>query len=103
MYIGVGTPTLYLIDYNRRSIFMEYIENNTVLKTFINKNLITGQNAENLTNYVTSAIGRTIAKLHAKYIIHGDLTTSNILLKNATNLVKAQSEHEGKIITYAIF
>ncbi|OXU25547.1 hypothetical protein TSAR_011249 [Trichomalopsis sarcophagae] len=91
---GVGTPALYLVDFNRRSIFMQFIENATMLKTFIEQH-ITGRDddtAKILMNNVTSALGQAVAKLHSKNIVHGDLTTSNILLKDAESLANAKAE-----------
>ncbi|XP_015588536.1 EKC/KEOPS complex subunit TP53RK [Cephus cinctus] len=84
---GVPTPTLYLIDFDRRCIFMEYIKNSTSLKAFIDENISEKQNIGHLVNLVGEAVGLLVAKLHSKNIIHGDLTTSNILTKNASTNV----------------
>ncbi|XP_014216140.1 TP53-regulating kinase [Copidosoma floridanum] len=84
---GVLTPALYLVDYNRRSIFMQCIENATMLKTFIDQHISGKNSVEILIDNITTALGQTIAKLHSKNIVHGDLTTSNILLINAVELL----------------
>ncbi|XP_066592582.1 EKC/KEOPS complex subunit TP53RK [Prorops nasuta] len=81
---GIVTPAIFLVDIDRRRIYMEYIENATVLKVFIEQNMSgnTDVNIKRFTEFVARGLGTLIAKLHMKNIIHGDLTTSNILLKN---------------------
>ncbi|CAK9803704.1 EKC/KEOPS complex subunit TP53RK [Anthophora plagiata] len=79
---GVATPTIYLANLERRSIYMEYIKNATVLKDFIDKSISEKQNVDRLLNFIAQGLGILIAKLHSKNIIHGDLTTSNVLLRN---------------------
>ncbi|CAK9797041.1 EKC/KEOPS complex subunit TP53RK [Anthophora quadrimaculata] len=79
---GVATPAIYLVNLERRSIYMEYIKNATVLKDFINKSISEKPNVDHLLNFIAQGLGILIAKLHSKNIIHGDLTTSNVLLQN---------------------
>ncbi|KAG5337691.1 PRPK protein, partial [Acromyrmex charruanus] len=79
---GIATPALYLVDLERRRIYMEYIENATVLKNFIDENILGKIDMVHLLDFIGRGLGTVIAKLHSKHIIHGDLTTSNILLKN---------------------
>ncbi|XP_014483448.1 PREDICTED: TP53-regulating kinase [Dinoponera quadriceps] len=79
---GVATPALYLVDLERRSIYMEFVENAMVLKDFIDENISGKGNVHDLLEFIGRGLGALIAKLHSKHIIHGDLTTSNILLKN---------------------
>ncbi|XP_012527747.1 EKC/KEOPS complex subunit Tp53rk isoform X3 [Monomorium pharaonis] len=79
---GIATPALYLVDLERRSIYMEYIENATVLKNFIDENISGKTNVDHLVDFIGRGLGVLIAKLHSRHVIHGDLTTSNILLKN---------------------
>ncbi|XP_017892346.1 EKC/KEOPS complex subunit TP53RK [Ceratina calcarata] len=85
---GVTTPAVYLANFQRRCIYMEYIENAVLLKEFIEKNVsksgtdVLADSSTLLLNVIADALGTIIAKLHSKNIIHGDLTTSNILLKN---------------------
>ncbi|XP_031826433.1 TP53 regulating kinase [Nomia melanderi] len=79
---GVTTPAIYFVQLERRCIYMEYVENSIVLKNFIDKNISTGANADRYSKFITQGLGMLVARLHSKNIIHGDLTTSNILLKN---------------------
>jgi N6-L-threonylcarbamoyladenine synthase/protein kinase Bud32 len=66
----VGTPTIYDVDMPRASITMEYVDGRKVKDLFAAGN--TGASRQ---------IGRAVAALHSAGIIHGDLTTSNMLLK----------------------
>ena len=65
---GVRTPVLYDINLADKSILMEEIEG-PMLKEVIDSSL-------------AFRIGREIAKLHGADIIHGDITTSNIMLQD---------------------
>lgn len=94
---GVITPALYLVDYNRRSLFMQYIENACMLKTFIDQNIVGKEAVSTLVETISTAVGNVISKLHSKCIVHGDLTTSNILLMNETDVINAQSKTEGEL------
>ncbi|KAJ8679121.1 hypothetical protein QAD02_014908 [Eretmocerus hayati] len=95
---GVGTPAIYLVDFHRRSIFMQYIENAVTLKTFIDEHISGKDGTKAITEHITSSLGKVIAKLHMKNMIHGDLTTSNILLKNADDLVGGSSKMIGQLV-----
>jgi TP53 regulating kinase-like protein len=70
---GVPTPLIYMVNVPESSITMEYVE---------------GQQVKHLLNSVSRAkrhdlcvkIGESIARLHRQGLIHGDLTTSNMIL-----------------------
>ena len=70
---GVPTPLIYMVNVAEASIIMEYIE---------------GQQMKRLLNSVSKdqrqelcvKIGELIGKLHSHGLIHGDLTTSNMIL-----------------------
>ena len=76
---GVLTPLIYMVNVPDSSITMEYIE---------------GQQIKQLLNKVPKAerhdlcvkIGESIGRLHKQGLIHGDLTTSNIILNPEGNL-----------------
>nr|CAD7426726.1 unnamed protein product [Timema monikensis] len=80
---GISTPALYLVDIGRRCIYMEYIENSITVKDYIA--LLTDENSEEKSmkkklDNIAQEMGKTLGKMHANNIIHGDLTTSNMLL-----------------------
>lgn len=70
---GVPTPTIYLVDVANANIIMEFVEGKQV-KQILNELSQT----ERL--HLCCHIGRLIGRLHSHDIIHGDLTTSNMIL-----------------------
>ena len=68
--VGVRAPVIFNADKKECSILMEFVEGEQVKKILSKKNL-----------HLCVGIGKMIARLHSAGIIHGDLTTSNILLK----------------------
>lgn len=81
---NVKTPTLYLVDFDRRRIYMQNFKNSITVKDFI-INLVTKHatsEAMSCLDSIAKVIGETVRKLHENNIIHGDLTTSNMLLVN---------------------
>jgi TP53 regulating kinase-like protein len=69
---GVPTPTIYLVDAKNATIIMEYIEGEQV-KQLLAK--VSDGERQNLCR----KIGELIGKLHRYGIVHGDLTTSNMI------------------------
>ena len=70
---GVPTPTIYMVNLAEKSIIMEYIEGRQV-KQILNR-LSANERTE-----LCRRIGMLIGRLHKNGIIHGDLTTSNMIL-----------------------
>lgn len=66
---GISTPCIYFLDPINSEIIMEYIDGITV-KDMIDKDI-----------ELSREMGKIVGKLHKNDIIHGDLTTSNFLLK----------------------
>lgn len=77
---GVRVPQIYKVDKEEKKIFMEYLEGYVTLKAHLGG--ITSDLEEQLTNLsdILFKLGMFIAKLHNENIIHGDLTSSNILI-----------------------
>jgi TP53 regulating kinase-like protein len=72
---GVPTPIIFLVDAKNATITMEFIEGQQI------KKLLTDvDRSERLSLCVR--IGELIGKLHQIGIIHGDLTTSNMILSS---------------------
>lgn len=69
---GVVTPILYNVDKRKKSIVMEKI-NGKMLKDLLDTSEL------DQIKLICEKIGANIAKLHNCGIIHGDLTTSNLL------------------------
>jgi len=70
---GVPTPTIFLVDVKEANIVMEFIEGEQVKKIL---HTLTTEERRKLCNH----IGVSIGTLHNHGIIHGDLTTSNMIL-----------------------
>lgn len=70
---GVVTPILYDVDLHDKTILMEEIKGDLV-KDIINEDLAYG-------------IGENIAKFHNLNIIHGDITSSNMMVNDKNQLV----------------
>jgi TP53 regulating kinase-like protein len=70
---GVPTPLIYMVNVPEASITMEYVEGQQI-KQLLNK-APQGRRHE-----LCVAIGELIGKLHRQGLIHGDLTTSNMIL-----------------------
>ena len=67
--LGVNTPSIYSVDKGKKEILMEFVDGPRA------------KDALNKKNYakICSDVGKAIALMHGSNIIHGDLTTSNIL------------------------
>ncbi|MCW1297002.1 MAG: KEOPS complex kinase/ATPase Bud32 [Candidatus Parvarchaeota archaeon] len=72
--IGVNVPMVVGVDEKEMKIEMEFLEGK-VLKEWLDK---LGKDRES----ICREIGRQIALLHKANIIHGDLTTSNMILSD---------------------
>ncbi len=70
---GVYSPALYLVDLKEKSIVMEYI-NGIRLKEHLS--------LKGLDREIGLKIGKSVGFLHKAGIVHGDLTTSNMILKD---------------------
>lgn len=79
---GILTPVVYLVDTNSNCLYMEKIVGRTVREA-LGEGLLSD---EERTKVLREA-GRSIAKLHNKDIIHGDLTTSNVLIRKSDQAI----------------
>ena len=70
---GVPTPTIFMVDVAEANIIMEFVEGKQVKEVLDNVS-----KQERLT--LCTLIGKLIGRLHNHGIIHGDLTTSNMIL-----------------------
>ncbi|KAK8554792.1 hypothetical protein V6N13_093765 [Hibiscus sabdariffa] len=81
--LGVSTPVLYAVDPVLHTLTFEYVEGPSVKDVFLGF----GSNGivlERLADIATQ-IGDAIGKLHDGGLVHGDLTTSNMLIGDGTN------------------
>ncbi len=72
---GVLTPKILHVDEKNSKISMEFIDGIRIKELLNSADLKTVKK-------ISQEIGRLIGKLHANGIVHGDLTTSNMISKN---------------------
>jgi len=72
---GVSVPIIYDVDVENGTIKMQYLDGKRI------KDILNDLN-ENERKKICEKIGESIAKLHNNNIIHGDITTSNMILYN---------------------
>ncbi|KAI9598998.1 TP53-regulating kinase-like protein [Syncephalis fuscata] len=72
---GVNAPAVYYVDQQHSTIYMEYINASTV-----RDHLHRLESTDNKGPELATIIGQQLAKMHAADVIHGDLTTSNLMV-----------------------
>lgn len=77
---GVPTPLIYQVNVKEGTIIMEFVEGKQV------KELLNLQ-SEKERKHTCLKIGKSIGRLHTSGIIHGDLTTSNMILDPEDRIV----------------
>ncbi|MCK4476959.1 Kae1-associated serine/threonine protein kinase [Candidatus Bathyarchaeota archaeon] len=70
---GVLTPTIFMVDLADSNIIMEFVEGKQVKQILDD---LSSKERQSLSRHIGELIGR----LHCNSIIHGDLTTSNMIL-----------------------
>lgn len=78
---GVSVPIIYHVDLLSFKIYMEKI-NGITLKTML-RMMEEQQDVKADMNAIIKAVGKGIGAMHDSDVIHGDLTTSNILVRSS--------------------
>ncbi|KAM0944158.1 putative protein kinase STE-STE11 family [Dioscorea sansibarensis] len=81
--LGVPTPALYAVDHVLHTLTFEYVQGSSVkevLLDFGSHGII-----EERLDDIAAQIGDAVAKLHDGGLVHGDLTTSNMIIQQGTN------------------
>ncbi|SBS81358.1 EKC/KEOPS complex subunit BUD32, putative (BUD32) [Plasmodium malariae] len=73
--LNIDVPFLYFVDVKEKSLYFEYIKGCTINYIF--------KNIEEYEPNISKAVGIILAKIHNGNIIHGDFTTSNLILRNS--------------------
>lgn len=71
---SIPVPLLLHVSLDTRQIYMEYVAGESL------KDFVLGNPSEQLLHSVFRNFGEILAKMHCNSIIHGDLTTSNVLV-----------------------
>ncbi|XP_016096485.1 EKC/KEOPS complex subunit TP53RK [Sinocyclocheilus grahami] len=76
---GINAPVVYFVDYTTHCIFLEDIIHSVSVRDHIASAQASEQNPQHLQT-LADKIGEILAQMHDEDVIHGDLTTSNMLL-----------------------
>ncbi|XP_073682366.1 EKC/KEOPS complex subunit TP53RK [Garra rufa] len=76
---GINAPVVYFVDYTTHCIFLEDIIHSVSVRDHIASAQASEQNPQHLQS-LADKIGEILAQMHDEDVIHGDLTTSNMLL-----------------------
>lgn len=77
---GLDVPTVYFVEIPRGRIYMERVHGVTA-KAYLASEHVTPADRASL----AAAIGEGIARLHNSGLVHGDLTTSNVMIRGLTH------------------
>jgi len=84
---NIRTPTIYFVDMNNGLFVMEYLDSATTCREYIDsllKNSNFDETRSKLTN-LSMKIGQILGQMHKNNVIHGDLTTSNMMVQKETD------------------
>ena len=97
---GIRVPSLLYVSIPNSSIYMERVHGVSVKDFFYSK--LDSRSLD--INEVSRKIGMILWKLHSNGIIHGDLTTSNLILQPDGNIVLFLNNFSALLILdYRIF
>lgn len=82
--VGVRTPQILHVDNASYKIIMEFVEGERIKELFGHEGKVI-EEAE--IEKICGQIGSAIGKMHGANIVHGDLTTSNMILQNGTGKI----------------
>ncbi|XP_006881663.1 PREDICTED: TP53-regulating kinase [Elephantulus edwardii] len=77
---GILAPVVFFVDYASNCLYMEEIEGSVTVRDYIQSTMDTEQAPQSLSS-LAKTMGQVLARMHDEDLIHGDLTTSNMLLK----------------------
>ncbi|KAG5519695.1 hypothetical protein PMAC_001851 [Pneumocystis sp. 'macacae'] len=79
---GISCPVLYFVDVKKGELWTEWIEGRTLKDELLHWE----NNAKSCEDFklIMESVGHNIGKMHQLSIVHGDLTTSNIMIRSPT-------------------
>lgn len=77
---GISAPVVFFVDYASNCLYMEEIEGSVTVRDYIESIMEAEKTPQSLLG-LAKAVGQVLARMHDVDLIHGDLTTSNMLLK----------------------
>lgn len=73
--LNIDSPALYFVDMKEKFLIYEYIKGCTINEIL--------KNTKHYHPVIPTCMGMLLAKLHNENVIHGDFTTSNLILRNS--------------------
>ncbi|XP_040926782.2 EKC/KEOPS complex subunit TP53RK [Betta splendens] len=86
---GISAPVVYFVDYKSHCIFLEEIVGSSTVRDYISSTQSKSCKEREL-EHLAEHIGQILAKMHDEDVIHGDLTTSNMLLRCVLNVGESE-------------
>ncbi|XP_010624591.1 EKC/KEOPS complex subunit TP53RK [Fukomys damarensis] len=77
---GISVPVVFFVDYACNCLYMEEIQSAVTVRDYIQSTMETEKTPQSLLG-LAKTVGQVLARMHDGDLIHGDLTTSNMLLK----------------------
>ncbi|KAM5220774.1 EKC/KEOPS complex subunit TP53RK [Hipposideros larvatus] len=77
---GISAPVVFFVDYASNCLYMEEIEGSVTVRDYIQSIMEAEKKPQSLLGLAKTA-GQVLARMHDGDLVHGDLTTSNMLLK----------------------
>ncbi|XP_044069242.1 EKC/KEOPS complex subunit TP53RK [Siniperca chuatsi] len=78
---GISAPVVYFVDYTSHCIFLEEIVGSSTVRDHIASTQQSDSCKEPELERLAEKVGQILARMHDEDVIHGDLTTSNMLLR----------------------
>ncbi|KAL7273987.1 serine/threonine-protein kinase bud32 [Rhizina undulata] len=79
--LGIPVPAVYFVDETRGEIFMEWIPGRSIRE--ILDEVLETEGGEHVVDGMMVKVGEAVGRLHANDLVHGDLTTSNIMVRDS--------------------
>ena len=74
---------MYFVDLEKHKIYMQHIEDSITVRDYIAQvQQLSDKDHIEVLRPLAEKIGELLGRMHSRGIIHGDLTTSNMLLRN---------------------
>lgn len=80
-FSGISAPVVYFVDYTSHCIFLEEIVGSLTVRDHIMSIQQSNSCKMLQLDQLAEKVGQILAKMHDEDVIHGDLTTSNMLLR----------------------
>lgn len=78
---GISAPVVYFVDYASHCIFLEDIVDSCTMRDHIASTQRSDSCQEAALERLVETAGQILARMHDEDVVHGDLTTSNMLVR----------------------